>query len=111
MSAPTWAPVDEATADLLELIGEDEHPSVDWEWEAFKAILHAVATLHAGIVSPNAMRPKLGQIAPRRVGPFYRRACKERLIEWRGDYEVSDDRKGGNAGRPVRVYVALGGAS
>lgn len=105
-----FAPVDEQTSDLLDLIADDGHVSVDYEWETFKTILHSVATLH-GRVSPNAMRPKLTQVAPRRIGPFYKRACREGLIEWRGDYETSDDAKGRNTGRPCRVYAYLGGAA
>lgn len=101
---PRFAQVDEPTADLLSLVAEDPHPSVDHEWELFKAALKESAD-PAGYLSQNTVRPLItDKIAPRRVGPFYRRACAEGLIHALDEWEISDDVKGKNSGRPVRKY-------
>lgn len=104
MSAPAWRSLDEETADLLSLLSEDPHPSVEYEWKFFCDALVTVANVD-GIVTQNAMRTLLrGKVAGRRVGPFYRRACLEGLLVATQDYEISDDHEGRNAGRPVRIY-------
>lgn len=115
MSGPTWSPVDEQTGSLLDLIADDEHPSVDYEWDIFRqAILQAADPI--GVVRQNSVRPLIaGKIAPRRVGPMYRRACREGLIYATDQWEQSDDKSGKNAGRPVRIYrrkpAPIGGAA
>lgn len=104
MSAPAWRSLDEETTDLLSLIAEDAHPSNEFEWRTFTDALITVANVD-GVVTQNAMRTLLrGKVAPRRTGPFYRRACLEGLLVATGDWEVSDDHEGRNAGRPCRIY-------
>lgn len=100
-----FAPTDDDTADLLSLVAEAGHPSVDTEWQLFtEAIVHS--SLFDGIVSQNRIRPLIaGKIAPRRVGAFYSRACREGLIRATGDFELSDDTTGRNSGKPVRTYI------
>jgi hypothetical protein len=36
MSAPAWRSLDEDTADLLSLLSEDPHPSVEYEYRLVK---------------------------------------------------------------------------
>jgi hypothetical protein len=43
-------------------------------------------------------------IAPKRIGAFTNRAKAEGLIVDTGEWQVSDDHEGRNAGRPARVY-------
>lgn len=107
MTTPHWAPVDDETADLLTLVADEGHPSADFEWALFtEAIVHS--SLFDGIVSQNRIRPLIaGKIAPRRVGAFYSRACREGLIRATGDYELSTDTAGRNSGKPCRVYRRL----
>lgn len=109
---PKFASVDEQTGSLLDLIAEDPHPSVDWEWEDYKAALLSVALMHDGAISPNRLRPLVrGKVAPRRVGAFAHRALSQGLVEYTGDWEISDDTEGRNGGKPARVMRWLGGAA
>lgn len=104
MNAYPSAAVDTETGSLLDLIAEDEHPSVDYEWEAYLAALKA-ATDTTGLIRPNRLRPLVrGKVAARRIGAFTHRALSQRLIEPTGDWEVSDDTEGRNGGKPARVY-------
>lgn len=111
MSAPQWSPVDDETADLLHLVatGPLAPPSADPEWDEFTRCLRHVASLHDGIVSPNHMRPLVrGVVAPRRIGAFYSRASAQDLIRATGEWVISTDTEGGNAGRPCRTYRYTG---
>lgn len=109
-SGPQWSPVDDTTADLLTLVRSEGHPSADHEWSIFTEAL-VTASLFDGIVRPNDLRPLIrGRVAPKRIGAFVNRALAEGLIVWRGEWQVSDDSQGRNAGRPAKVYVRPGGA-
>lgn len=100
---PTWESVDNYTADLLDLVRDEGHPSADYEWEEFTRCLHAAADTD-GRVDPNRLRELVrGVVAPRRVGAFTNRALKAGLIEPVG-WVISTDTEGRNAGRPCRVY-------
>lgn len=104
MSAPQWSPVDDATADLLTLVADTDHPSVDLEWGIFTEAL-VTASLFDGIVRPNDLRPLLrGKVAPKRIGAFVNKALSEGLLVATDDWQISDDSEGRNAGRPARVY-------
>lgn len=101
-TAPRWEPVDSDTADLLSLVADTNHPSADYEWRVFNTCL--AAARDGDIIRPNVLRPLLrNRVAPRRIGAYTHRALREGLIAYTGEYEVSDDRQGGNAGRPMRV--------
>lgn len=104
---PNWSPVDEQTGSLLDLLADDGSaiPGPDEEWHHFVVELESVARMDDGVISPNEMRPRIrDKVAPRRVGPFYRRACLTGLIAPCG-YDLSNDTKGKNAGRPIRLYA------
>jgi hypothetical protein len=111
MSTPKWSPVDDATGDLLSLVADDPHPSNEMEWQEFLTALEYAAMKGGGVVNPNTLRPLVrGLIAPKRLGAFTRRALAQGLMAWRGEWQISDDIAGHNGGRPMRVYVYLGGA-
>jgi len=112
MTAPTWSPVDDSTADLLSLVADTNHPSAEFEWRAFVGVLSATAHLHGGRLDQNDYREQLrGVVAPRRIGAFVNKAKAERLIVETDEWSVSADTTGRNAGRPMRVYRWLGDAS
>ena len=103
MTAPTWSAVDDTTADLLALVADEGHVSADHEWDLFVAALHQAAD-YDGTIRPNVLRPLVrGKVAPRRIGAFVNRAVRSGLVAYTGDYEISDDTEGRNAGRPARV--------
>jgi hypothetical protein len=106
MSAPQWEPVDNETNDLLSLVatGPVSTGTADREWEAFVAALHSIND-YWGVIHPNALRSVVrGHVAPNRIGAFTNRALKAGLIAPTGEWEVSDDKHGKNAGKPARVY-------
>lgn len=85
--------------------------------EARAHIVSAIATaaeFDGGRVSSNAVRRLLAavpewSIPPHLVGATYRgllAAGRLRHVGW----ETSDDVRGGNAGKPARVYEWIGGA-
>lgn len=104
MSGPQWSQVDDETADLLTLVRDEGHVSADHEWDTFVAALETVAIGPGGVIYPNEIRPLIrGKVAPRRIGAFTHRAISQGLVEYTGEWQISDDREGRNAGRPARV--------
>lgn len=109
---PHWSPVDDATADLLTLVADLDHPSVDWEWHQYVRRLKFCAAADDGLVLPNTLRPMVRHVvAPRRIGAFANRALKLGLVEYTGDWQISDDHEGKNAGKPARVMRWIGESS
>lgn len=110
MTAPTFAPVDDYTGSLLDLIADEQTPPVDREWSDYVAALSTVAANHDGLIPPNELRPLVrGKVAPRRIGAFTHRALSQGLVRRTGDWQISDDREGKNAGRPAPVMEWVGG--
>ncbi len=112
MSAqPHWSPVDDETSDLLSLVANDKmHPRPAEEWDVFMRALKTSSD-PSGRIDPNLLRAYLrGQVAPRRIGAFTLRAKAEGLIVDTGEWQISDDTEGRNAGKPARVYRLTGGA-
>jgi hypothetical protein len=111
MSAPVFAAVDEPTADLLALVALGSSTgTADAEWDLYVDALATVAARHAGLISQNELRPLVrGRIAPKRLGAFMHRAMKRGLIRRTGEWEVSTDHEGRNAGRPVPTLEWVGG--
>lgn len=102
-TAPQWEAADGTTHDLLTLVADTEHPSGQYEWDEFVTALRFAATPD-GTVSPNRLRPLLrGAVAPRRIGAFTNRALSQGLVAYTGEWEISDDTSGRNAGKPCRV--------
>ena len=100
---PNWSPVDDHTNDLLTLVADTDHPSVDFEWLVYCKAL-AEAADFAGRINPNRLRELVrGHVAPRRIGAFTNKALAERLVEYTGEWVVSDDHAGRNGGKPCRM--------
>ena len=71
MSAPTFAPVDEPTADLLTLIATDPvGPWADEQWRDYTRALEVAADPSTGRIDQTRLRELLRDqgIAPKRVG-------------------------------------------
>src|SRR5689334_18711709 len=99
---PTWSAADDATNDLLTLVADTNHPSIDFEWLVYTRALSEAAD-SAGLIDPNVLRPLVrDHIAPRRSGAFTSKALAERLVEYTGRWLVSDDTSGRNSGKPCR---------
>ena len=100
---PQWS--DSEQGDLLELVarGNVATDAADREWDFFVNALENVGAVD-GRISANVMREHVrGVVAPKRIGAFTSRAVARGLIVPDG-WELSDDRQGGNAGRPARCY-------
>jgi len=111
MSAPTWSPVDDETADLLSCLAEPSIPSERDEWDAYVAALRSVASRNAGLIPPNELRPLVrGRVKPNRIGAFTHRALRAGIVRRTGEWQVSDDREGRNGGKPAPVTEWIGGA-
>jgi hypothetical protein len=67
--------------------------------------IEACARVNAGIVDQNVVRQLLANdpVMPQIVGPTYKRLKKEGRLVKHGT-NISDDKKGGNAGKPQVVY-------
>lgn len=110
MTAPRWE--DSEQGDLLALVarGNVATDTANREWDLYVAALHEAADF-LNVVNPNRLRELTrGVIAPQRCGAFAHRAVARGLMKPH-DWVVSDDKEGGNAGRPARSYRLLGGAS
>lgn len=109
---PQWSAADDETQDLLSLVAAGPMSGhADEEWALFVAALKCCAGPWGAVISPNDLRPLVrDHVAPRRIGAFTNRALSQGLIEATGEWVVSDDTAGRNAGRPCRVYRWVGGA-
>ena len=111
MSAPRWSAHDDG--DLLELVakGPLAPPTADEEWALFVSALRQARDPYNGEIKPNALRPLVrDHVAPRRIGAFTHRALSQELVAYTGEWQVSDDTQGKNAGKPARVMRWIGGA-
>lgn len=109
---PQWEPTDQA--DLLALVAQGSlaTDTADKEWDLFSSCLVAAAAGSALTINPNRLRRAInGRIKPQRVGAFTHRALRAGLIAYTGQYVVSDDKHGGNAGKPCREMRWIGGES
>ena len=108
---PTFESVDNYTTDLLGLVALGSPTgTADAEWEYYVDALATVAARHAGLIPPNELRPLVrGHVASKRIGAFTHRALCKGLIRRTGDWQVSDDHEGRNAGRPAPVMEWVGG--
>ena len=117
MSGPTFAPVDDDTADLLALIANPGHPVGRDAVAAFLAACEADAAAHDGLVSVNRVSAALpdditsterySSLWSHYTGkgkPMRKATTNDTPIPW-------EERKGsrsGNDGKPVRLRVWQG---
>lgn len=106
---PTWD--DSGQGDLLSLVATGPMSGhADGEWLSFTSALKAVA-YNDGAIDPNELRLLVRQhVAPQRIGAFTNRALAQGLVEYTGEWVVSDDTEGRNSGKPCRVMRWTGGA-
>lgn len=111
MTSPAWSPVDDDTADLLTLVRDEGHVSADYEWDYYVNALQNCAALD-GLIYPNQLRKHVrGSVAPHRIGAFAHRALSRALVEYTGEWEISDDTEGRNGGKPARIRRWIGAAA
>lgn len=105
-SQPTWS--DSEQGDLLELVAQGSPTgTADAEWDLYVEALRTEAIHGAGDICPNRFRKRVrGLIAPKRLGAFASRAVARDLIAYTGEWVISDDTEGRNAGRPCRAMRA-----
>ena len=113
--APTFARVDDDTADLLGLIAED--PRKDDEYALFLRACWQDAMAHGHYVSVQRVRRRMSNehgliVHPRTYSAFWSRACAKggpmvTTVEW----DLNDDKRGKNSGKPQRLRKWVGGAS
>jgi hypothetical protein len=117
VSAPTWSPVDDATADLLTLVADVDRPVGHDVPALFLAACQADAEAHDGLVSVNRVRARLADadIPPRRYSALwahYTGAGKPMVkAHWSDGEQIWETCSGstsGNDGRPfpLRRWIA-----
>jgi len=95
--------VDKDTAALLDLIDGDPIHARDRE-----AVIDAIraAVRPDGTVCGNDWRGLILQwVYPRVVGATVHALAKRGVLQFTGDWAISDDVRGRNSGRPTRIYV------
>lgn len=105
------APVADETAALLDLIAGD--PLHEPDRRVIVAAIVHVARAHGGRVDMNAVRAELVDgnnnmvVYPRVIGAVVS-ALAQRGVLVADGWTVSEDRRGGNAGKPQRLYRLVG---
>jgi len=101
------APVADETAALLDLIAGD--PIHERDRRVIVRAIVAEAHASAGRIDPNRLRARLADPAggptvyPRVIGAVVQALAQRRVLVADG-WVVSTDRRGGNAGRPARIW-------
>lgn len=99
---------------ILKLVADLKHPSVNTEWKMYLKALAATGAADEGLIYPNSLIQRTrGLIAPPRKGAFTKTAKGKRFAilspAFKEDgermYQTSDDTPGGNAGKPMPVYI------
>jgi hypothetical protein len=106
MTAYPSAPVDAATADLLDLIASDRLHADDSA--TVVAAIRATAAEHAGVVDPNRVRALLRNehgsvVTPQVIGATYQALAKAGVLVADG-WVITEGSTSGNNGRPARRY-------
>lgn len=103
MSAPTWSPVDDATADLLTLVADEDSPIGRDVPAMFLAACERDARAHDGCVSVNRVRSLLADvdINPRRYSSLWSAFTgRGKPMVKTGEWETCSGSESGNDGRP-----------
>lgn len=119
MSAPTWTPVDEQTASLLDLLADDGSvsPSKDEVRALFLQACRLDAKNHGGLVSVNRVRAMLApeQIPPRTYSALWSHFTgrgkpmeKARLADGSVMWQTCHGSTSGNDGRPFPLRRWVG---
>ena len=110
MSGPTFAPVDDETADLLALIDADRIHTDDRH--KIDVAIKQVAAEHGGVVDPGRVRALLTNehgltVYPRVLSARYSVLTRAGVLEVDG-WTTNTDKAGGNYGKPQRLYRLAG---
>lgn len=119
MTAPTWRPVDEQTASLLDLLADDGSvsPSKDEVRRLFLDACRGDAFHHGGLVSVNRVRALLADadIEPHRYSSLWAHFTghgkpmeKARLADGSVQWQTCHGSKSGNDGRPFPLRRWIG---
>lgn len=111
MSAPTFAPVDDPTADLLALLADPEHPVGRDVPALFLAACEADARAHDGRVSVNRVRARLADadIPPRRYSSLWAHFTgRGKPMRKTSEWETCAGSSSGNDGRPFPIRLWVG---
>jgi hypothetical protein len=111
MTAPTFAPVDDPTNDLLSLVADVESTAHREDVRIFLAACEADAATHGGLVSVNHVRARLAgrDINPRRFSALWSQTTgKGRPMVKTGQWETCTGSASGNDGRPYPIRRWVG---
>lgn len=109
---PRWAPVDDGTASVLDLIADVKSPVGRDVPALFLAACEADARAHDGIVSVNRVRERLARedIPPRRYSALWAHYTGHgKPMVKTGDWETCKGSASGNDGRPYPERRWVGG--
>lgn len=100
-------PVDEAHVAICELVVGDPSHAADRE-RIVEAML-TDAREHDGIIDPDRVRARLSsdaglQVYPRVLSAMYGHLTRAGVLQFEGEWTRSQDSRGGNAGKPARIY-------
>lgn len=115
MTAPHFAPADEATYDLLALVADPDRATGRDAVEAFLAACRRDARANGGVVSVNRVRDLMSaaQIQPQRYSSLWSAFTGDgkpmRRIE--DAWEINLDKKGRNHGKPLALREWIGDAA
>lgn len=102
-------------ADLLDAVALNPQPlAVEYRQRITAALIAAAETHPDGLVDPNAVRAMLSNahgltVPPRQLSATYSALASQGVLEHAG-WTTSDDVRGGNAGKPQRLWRWVGGA-
>jgi hypothetical protein len=105
--APLWGPMDPETAATVDVVDADWRR--DRDRERIDDAIRRVAMANAGLVDPNRVRKLLSgpnglEVNPRALSARYAGLTKTGVLRViPGEYVISDDTAGGNAGKPLRL--------
>lgn len=114
MSTPSWQPVDDETADLLSLIADD--PRKDADYALFLRVCWQDAKAHGDYVSVQRVRRRMSNehgliVHPRTYSAFWSKACaKAGPMVTTTEWDLNDDKRARNGGKPQRLRKWVGGA-
>ena len=101
--------------DLLAAVADNPHPAAERDRAHIVAAMVAAAELDHGTVDPNRVRALLSNdhgltVAPRMLSATYSHLRREGVLTPVG-WTTNRDVRGGNAGKPLRLYRWTGEAS
>jgi hypothetical protein len=101
--------------DLLDLIAvaSNPHPIAERDQSLIRDAIRADAAAHDGEVSPNRVRAALSNahgltVNPRTYSATFSALAATGVLRSLGWTGVNDDVRGGNAGRPMRLWSLVG---